>query len=330
MKRILATSLVACMVVGCMAGCGKGDTQIDDGVNSTSTVTSNETAEQVGDTNNTQVSDKKSERYDGKMLLTVRNQDVYKHLELSNENRYLGDVIDFARSSIDVENYPAILHSEQAGAVEAFRMLDLAETDLKAYAIGMTPMTDRAYGVMILKPVDGVAKDKVKESLIALKEDTAELFKDNMPDQYDIAKSAIIGELGDYIYFVMTNDYKAVVDTVKLALGNQDELNNYIEINVEEYDVLDKFIGDVQGEQASTDVVDNKESNDTADNKADDSTDTGTKDVKADVTNEMVVGGIEGSDGDVVVDSGVQSDGNVADRSNNTLASSNDTSSDWE
>lgn len=227
-KRVIAGSLVVGLMVTVLSACGNKDKKEDNNVDYISH-TAEEKKENTIDT--------KVSRYDGKILISDRLDDVYRHLELTNGNKHLGDVIDFARSPVDVSNYPAILHKDQQGASDVFRMLGIADTDLSEFAIAMTPMSDRAYSVMVLKPADG-KKEVLKAGLDKLKYDTDKLFSEKLPDQSEIAKSAIINEIGDYIVFVMCNDYNEVSDSIENALTNQYVLNTYIEADAESFQII--------------------------------------------------------------------------------------------
>lgn len=297
-KRVIAGSLVACLMVTAFAGCGNKDKKEENKVDNVSNTTEEK--------KETDIENKKS-KYDGKILISDRLDEVYKHLELTDANKHLGDVIDFARSPVDVSNYPAILHKDQQGASDAFRMLGIADTDLSEFAIGMTPMTDRAYSVMVLKPADG-KEEVVRAGLDKLKEDTDKLFIEKLPDQSEVAKSSVISNIGDYIVFVMCNDYSEVSTSIENALTNQNELNQYIDVNAESFVV----IGDEGKEHIGGEPKEEPKGAET--------------EIKEEDIQSTEIGGIEvNGDTDIDTVDNAEAPSDIVNES-----SSNDTSTDWQ
>lgn len=215
-KKVVAASIVACMAVG-FAGCGNKtqeqapeNQQVVDG----SQQTDNGDTQQAANGTSYQVSE--------------RDDAVYAGLDISNENKHLGDILDYARSLEDRASYVPILHKDQIGAADAFRIFGFDDTALDAYALAVTPMSNRAYAVGIMKPAEGM-EETINDGLEALKADTEALFLSTLPDQASIATSAATEKVGDYIVFVMCSDVSYVMNDIKKAIEQPDLINEFVQ-----------------------------------------------------------------------------------------------------
>ncbi len=127
--------------------------------------------------------------------------------------------IEGARSQEENEYNAIITSSEDAMAALVFDMLDLTTDDMTAYAISVSAMNIRAYGVAAILPAAG-KETVVLDALDDYVEDQKRSFEQYLADQYDIAKEAKVGTLDDgTVLLVMCENQDAVYDAIKDALG---------------------------------------------------------------------------------------------------------------
>lgn len=210
-KNILATGLAVCIMCGALVGCGGDDKKAEE----TQTNAQQETV--VNDAT------EKSTDY----IVSDRNSEVYAGLTISDENKHLADILDYARSVEDRTNYMPIISAEQEGAEDAFRILGFEESDVEEYAVALAAMTNRAYGVAIVKPTEASA-EKVDTGFANLKTDTEALFTGTLDDQAQIATEAICEQVGDYKVFVMCPDASYVFDEIKAAIEDPSIVNDFV------------------------------------------------------------------------------------------------------
>ena len=111
--------------------------------------------------------------------------------------------------------------SEEEAANMAPMMLDtmgLDEALCESYAMSLSLMNVHAYGIGVFKPVEGKA-DAVKaaaESYVAAQVRAQENY---LPDQYEIAKSAIVEQVpSGEIILVMCDNAQTVAESLRTAL----------------------------------------------------------------------------------------------------------------
>ena len=100
-----------------------------------------------------------------------------------------------------------------------FGLLNVSEEDMTAYAISVSAMNVRAYGVAAILPAAG-KEDLVLEGLNSFVENQKRSFEQYLADQYEIAKEAKVGTLEDgTVLLVMCENQDAVYDSIKDALS---------------------------------------------------------------------------------------------------------------
>ena len=109
--------------------------------------------------------------------------------------------------------------SEEDMAELIFGLLNVSEEDMTAYAISVSAMNVRAYGVAAILPAAG-KEDLVLEGLNSFVENQKRSFEQYLADQYEIAKEAKVGTLEDgTVLLVMCENQDAVYDSIKDALS---------------------------------------------------------------------------------------------------------------
>ena len=127
--------------------------------------------------------------------------------------------IEGARSEEDNEYNTILTSSDDDMAELIFGLLNVSEEDMTAYAISVSAMNVRAYGVAAILPAAG-KEDLVLEGLNSFVENQKRSFEQYLADQYEIAKEAKVGTLEDgTVLLVMCENQDAVYDSIKDALS---------------------------------------------------------------------------------------------------------------
>lgn len=100
-----------------------------------------------------------------------------------------------------------------------FSLLGLTEADVSACAVAVSPMNVRAYGIALVVPAEGKA-EAVQAGLQGFVDLQQQNFAQYLPDQYDIAKNAVLETLPDgTVLLVMCENSKQVAEAIRSALG---------------------------------------------------------------------------------------------------------------
>lgn len=139
--------------------------------------------------------------------------------EIPAENQKLGDILTAARSAEDNEYYPPVLSVEDPQAAMLLELMSLKAEDLSSFAISVSPMNVKAYGVAILKPAEG-KNDAVLAAANNWVTNKQKEFENYLPDQYEVSKAATVDQLADgTVVLVMSENgadvQKAIVDAMK-------------------------------------------------------------------------------------------------------------------
>lgn len=99
-----------------------------------------------------------------------------------------------------------------------FLLLGVTEEDMTAYALSVSPMNVKAYGVAAVLPAAG-KEDDVLEGFNAFIDNQKSGFEQYLPDQYEIAKNARLETLEDgTLLLAMCEDQDAVFDSIRDAI----------------------------------------------------------------------------------------------------------------
>lgn len=125
--------------------------------------------------------------------------------------------IESARDQETNDAIPAITSSEDNSGLSdiILPMLGVTEEDMSAYAIAVSPVNIRAYGVAAIFPASG-KEDTVLEGLNGFIDLQKQNFERYLEDQYEIASNAKLETLEDgTLLLVMCSDQDAVFDAIK-------------------------------------------------------------------------------------------------------------------
>ena len=137
---------------------------------------------------------------------------------IPEENQKLGDMITGARNAEDNEYLKPLMSAEDPQADLIFELLGLKPEDLSAYAISISPMNIKAYGVAILQPAEGKAEAVLKAANDWVSS-TQKSFENYLPDQFEISKTATVDQLEDgTVVLVMAEDGADVQKSILEAL----------------------------------------------------------------------------------------------------------------
>jgi len=97
-------------------------------------------------------------------------------------------------------------------------LLGFKSEDAEAYAMSVSLMNVKAYGIVVVKPAEGKA-DAVKDGLQGFIDRQCQSFANYLADQYEIAKNARLETLNDgTIVMVMSPDQDAVYDSIAKSI----------------------------------------------------------------------------------------------------------------
>lgn len=132
----------------------------------------------------------------------------------------LAEIITAARSDEENEAYSIYTETDEDVA-RAKMILDgwgLAVEDFEAYAMSISLINIRAYGVALLRPTEG-SKEAVEQAVNDFVAAQQASFENYLPDQKIIADGAIVETLSDgTILLVMCQDAQTVYDSIVSGL----------------------------------------------------------------------------------------------------------------
>ena len=136
--------------------------------------------------------------------------------------RLYAEAITDARDDDLNSAFPVMLGSEESeDEVVAEMLLELLafkSEDAEAYAMSISLMNVKAYGIVVVKPAEGKA-DAVKDGLQGFIDQQCQSFANYLADQYEIAKNARLETLNDgTIVMVMSPDQDAVYDSIAKSI----------------------------------------------------------------------------------------------------------------
>lgn len=129
----------------------------------------------------------------------------------------LGSVIYNNRNAEDNEYVDIMTPANDDGFILEY--LGLNDVPVDDWAISMSMMNVKAYGIMLVKPAEG-QMDAVMEKLQAWVDNTKASFEQYLADQYEIASNAVCKTIGDYAVVVMCEDSETVASAIETALEN--------------------------------------------------------------------------------------------------------------
>lgn len=98
------------------------------------------------------------------------------------------------------------------------QLLGLTSADVENYAISVSPMNIKAYGVAVIKPVAG-KEETVKAGLENFVATQQKNFENYLPDQYEIAKAGKVEQLEDgTLIMVVGENQDALYESISKGL----------------------------------------------------------------------------------------------------------------
>lgn len=118
--------------------------------------------------------------------------------------------------------FPVMLGSDESEdevvAEMLHELLGFKSEDAEAYAMSISLMNVKAYGIVVVKPADGRA-EAVKDGLQGFIDQQCQSFELYLADQYEIAKNARLETLNDgTIVMVMCPDQDAVYNSIAKSI----------------------------------------------------------------------------------------------------------------
>jgi len=99
-----------------------------------------------------------------------------------------------------------------------FSLLDVAPEDMTAYALSVSPMNVKAYGIAVIFPAAG-KEDRVLEGLNRFIDQQQQNFEQYLPDQYEIAQNARLETLSDgTLLMVMSDNQDAIFRSIQSSV----------------------------------------------------------------------------------------------------------------
>lgn len=127
----------------------------------------------------------------------------------------LAAAIQGARDAEENQVFPILTTFEDE---YIFSLLSLSEADVSACAVSVSPMNVRAYGIALVVPAEGKA-DTVLTGLQGFIDLQQQNFEHYLPDQYDIAKNAVLETFPNgTILLAMCQDSGSVAANIRAAL----------------------------------------------------------------------------------------------------------------
>ena len=127
--------------------------------------------------------------------------------------------IEGARDAEMNEAVPVIPSADDDMAALSLPMLGITEENAAAFAVAVSPMNIRAYGIAAVLPADGTSEE-VQAGLQGFIDQQKQSFEQYLADQYEIANAARLETLDDgTILLVMCEDQDTVFDAIQSALS---------------------------------------------------------------------------------------------------------------
>ena len=206
MKRFAALSLSLLMLVGVFAGCSGEDDKTDPSDSPTPVVTPSDTPEPSPDTTPSDNPDTTP----GDTPNTTPGDEGTDPVAQA-----YADAITAARDEEINSAYPVMTSDADEYTLS---MLGLTAEDMESYALSISLMNVKAYGIAAIKPAEG-KEQTVVDGLNSFVELQQQNFEQYLVDQYEIAKAAKVETLSDgTVLLVMCEDAETVFESIKTAI----------------------------------------------------------------------------------------------------------------
>ena len=127
--------------------------------------------------------------------------------------------ITAARTQEENDAFSIMTSKEDQDGELVLQVMGLEESDMEAYAISVSLMNVRAYGIALILPAEGKS-DTVKEALQGYIDLQKSNFQYYLEDQYEIAASARLETLEDgTIVMVISENQDTVYDSIVQSMS---------------------------------------------------------------------------------------------------------------
>lgn len=141
-----------------------------------------------------------------------------KKLTAEERTELYQSAIENARDAEMNEAVPLVTSGEEDLAPAIFGLIGVTEEDMAAYAIAVSPMNVKAYGIAAILPAEG-REAAVVDGLQAFIDRQKSNFQTYLADQYAIAEKARLETLEDgTVLMVMCGDSDQVLENIKTAI----------------------------------------------------------------------------------------------------------------
>lgn len=141
-----------------------------------------------------------------------------KKLTAEERTELYQSAIENARDTEMNEAVPLVTSGEEDLAPAIFGLIGVTEEDMAAYAIAVSPMNVKAYGIAAILPAEG-REAAVVDGLQAFIDRQKSNFQTYLADQYVIAEKARLETLEDgTVLMVMCEDSDQVLENIKTAI----------------------------------------------------------------------------------------------------------------
>lgn len=144
-----------------------------------------------------------------------KTDDAGKQLTAEERTELYKSAIEKARSAEDNESLSIITSANDEMASLIFDVLGASSDDMSAFALSVSPMNVKAYGIAVIYPAADKS-DQVMETLRGYVDRQKQSFEQYLVDQYEIASNAKLETLEDgTIVLVMCEGQDAVFNSIK-------------------------------------------------------------------------------------------------------------------
>lgn len=127
--------------------------------------------------------------------------------------------IEAARDGEMNEAIPVITASSDQLADFVLPMLGITDDNAAAYAVSVSPINIKAYGLAAIMPAEG-KDDEVLEGINQFVSQQKSNFENYLADQYQIASDTEVVTLDDgTILLVMSENHDTIINSIKTSLG---------------------------------------------------------------------------------------------------------------
>lgn len=145
-------------------------------------------------------------------------QEEKKDLTAEERTELYQSAIENARDQEMNDAVPVMTSGEEALAPAVFGLIGVTEEDMEAYAIAVSPVNVKAYGIAAILPAQG-REAVVVDGLQAFMDRQKSNFQTYLADQYAIAEKARLETLKDgTVLMVMCEDSDRAFEQIKTAI----------------------------------------------------------------------------------------------------------------